>query len=434
MLGIITLIVALAARITFFVYQMVTKNRQTRVKHIARIAAFAGFSLLLLTGVYRWSFRWAGLFSLLTVWAVFSLLYFLRYPRPEKEYGGRAAVVSCLSGCILLVITILPGILFPQFAPIERTGPYAVETKSYTFVDRSRPDSFSGTGENRKLTVQFWYPASGEHIGDSTLLLFSHGAFGFRGSNLSTFENLASNGYVVGSIDHSYHAFFVRHADGSITPVDRDFLNEAVDVTNNVDDEAAIYEITRDWLALRTADMNFVLEEIRNNLNQNDPEAVYGLINPDKIGLFGHSLGGATAAQLGRERTDIDAVIVVDGTMLGEQIGFENGRIVLQSAPYPIPLLNLYNAEHYEEALRLGTAYSNTAASAKAPEAYDVVIRGAGHLNFTDLPLFSPALARTLGTGEVDRRYCIETMNRIILEFFDYTLRDAGKLHLQPEY
>jgi hypothetical protein len=62
------------------------------------------------------------------------------------------------------------------------------------------------------------------------------------------------------------------------------------------------------------------------------------------------------------------------------------------------------------------------------------VIRGSGHLNFTDLPLFSPALARMLGTGDADSRYCIETMNRILLDFFNYTLKDAGTLSLQAEY
>jgi predicted dienelactone hydrolase len=62
------------------------------------------------------------------------------------------------------------------------------------------------------------------------------------------------------------------------------------------------------------------------------------------------------------------------------------------------------------------------------------VIRGSGHLNFTDLPLFSPALARMLGTGQADSRYCIETMNQIVLEFFNHTLKGRAEIHLQPEY
>jgi pimeloyl-ACP methyl ester carboxylesterase len=164
------------------------------------------------------------------------------------------------------------------------------------------------------------------------------------------------------------------------------------------------------------------------------PETIGTLINEDKIGLFGHSLGGAAAAQTGRERPDVDAVIVIDGTMIGEETGIENGQVILTKEDYPVPLLNLYNDSHYEDARQLGTAYNNLSASAHAAEAYDIVIRDSGHLNFTDLPLFSPAFARMLGTGEVDSPYCIKTMNHIVLDFFNHTLKDAGALQLKTEY
>ena len=434
MLGIITLLIALSAQIGFLVYQKATKNRQTKMKNIIRIAAFAIFSLLLITGVYWWGFRWMGLFILLTVSAILSAIYFIRRPKAEKEYKGLAAILSCVNGCILLTFCILPGILFPQFKEVAPTGSYAVETASYTYVDASRIESLSETGENRKLSVQFWYPAGEANSETFPLVVFSHGSFGYRGSNLSTFEDLASNGYVVCSIDHSYQAFFAQHTDGSNTLVDMEFLNDAVNIENGVYDEQRTYDLTHEWMELRTADMHFVLDEILRNTDKDNPEHVYSLIDTEKTGLTGHSLGGATAAQLGRERSDVDAVIVIDGTMIGEELGFENGQAILNAEPYPIPLLNLYNDSHYEDALELGTAYNNLYASAHAIEAYDVVIRGSGHLNFTDLPLFSPALARMLGTGEVDSRYCIETMNQTVLEFFNYTLKDAGGLHLETEY
>jgi dienelactone hydrolase len=434
MLGSITLLIALIAQIGLFVYQITTKRRQTKVKHILRITAFAAFSLLLATGVYWWGFRWICLFILLAVLAIFSAVYFLKRPKAEKQYKGLTAVFSCIGGCFLLVLCILPGILFPQSKPVAHTGSYAVDTTSVTLADASRVDPFSKTGENRKLTVQFWYPVTGENTDTFPLTVFSHGAFGYRGSNHSTFEDLASNGYVVCSIDHSYHAFLARHTDGSATLVDMDFVKDVVNITNDDSDKRTTYDKTHEWLALRTKDMNFVLDEILNNSDRKIPESVCSLINKDKIGLFGHSLGGAAAAQLGRECPDVDAVIVIDGTMIGEEIGFENGQAVLNAEPYPVPLLNLYNDSHYEQARQLGTAYSNLSVGAHAVEAYDVVIRGSGHLNFTDLPISSPALARMLGTGEVDSRYCIETMNQIVLEFFNYRLKDTGALHLQTEY
>jgi predicted dienelactone hydrolase len=222
--------------------------------------------------------------------------------------------------------------------------------------------------------------------------------------------------------------------DGSSTLVNLDFLNDAVNITNGAYDEKTAYDKTHEWLALRTADVNFVLNEILHNGSGKMPEVLTSRIDADRIGLSGHSLGGATAAQLGRERPDVDAVAVLDGTMFGEEVAFENGSAVLNGNPYPVPLLDLYNEDHYEEAHQLGTAYENLAASAHALEAYDVVIHGSGHLNFTDLPLFSPTLARMLGTGQVDSRYCIETMNQIVLEFFNHTLKGNAELNLQPEY
>ena len=434
MLGLATLLIALSVQIGFLVYRLSTKNRQTKVNHIIRITSFSIFSLFLVTDVYWWGFRWIGLFILLTVLAILSAIYFIKQPKLEKEYKCLTAVLSCINGCVLLTICILPGILFPQFNPVTSMGPYAVDTTSVSFVDTSRVDPFSEKDENRKLTVQFWYPVVGENPNTFPLAVFSHGSFGYRGSNLSTFKVLASNGYVVCSIDHSYHAFFAQHNDGSNTLVNMEFLNNAIKITNGEYDEKTTYNKTHEWLDLRTGDMNFVLNKILSNVNRELPESVYALINPEKIGLFGHSLGGATAARLGRERPDVDAVIVIDGTMIGEEIAFENGHAILNTEAYPVPLLNFYNDNHYEDAKPLGTAYNNLSASAHAIKAYDVVIRGSGHLNFTDLPLFSPALARMLGTGEVESSYCIETMNQIVLDFFDYTLKDAKELHLQTEY
>ncbi|MGF7142024.1 putative dienelactone hydrolase [Anaerotaenia torta] len=434
MLGIITLFIALSAQLGFLIYRIVTKDRQTRIKHVIRIAAFIIFALLMATGVYWWGFRWISLFILLAILAVFSAVFFIRKPVSEKKYKRSTAILSCVNGCFMLTFLILPGILFPQFTPVAPTGSYAVNTTSVTFVDDSRIDPFSGTDENRKLTVQFWYPDLEKGTDTFPLAVFSHGAFGYRGSNISTFEDLASNGYVVCSIDHSYQAFFAKHTDGSMTFVNTAFLNDAVNITNGDYDNQATYTKTHEWLALRTDDINFVLNKILNRVEGEIPESIGALINEDKIGLFGHSLGGAAAAQMGRERPDVDAVIVIDGTMIGEETGFENGQAILTREAYPVPLLNLYNDSHYEDARQLGTAYNNLSASAHAAEAYDIVIRDSGHLNFTDLPLFSPTFARMLGTGEVDSSYCIKTMNDIVLDFFNYTLKDTGTLQLKTEY
>lgn len=105
---------------------------------------------------------------------------------------------------LVFSFAIIPAIIFPQYKNPEITGNHKIETSSYTFTDENRIEEFTDTGENRKVTVEFWYPKEAE--GKYPLIIFSHGAFGVKMSNTSTFMELASNGYVVCSIDHPYHA------------------------------------------------------------------------------------------------------------------------------------------------------------------------------------------------------------------------------------
>ncbi len=55
-------------------------------------------------------------------------------------------------------------------------------------------------------------------------------------------------------------------------------------------------------------------------------------------------------------------------------------------------------------------------------------------MNFTDLPLIAPPLADMLGTGPVDEGECIDTMNSIVLNFFDCYLKGTGTFSVQESY
>lgn len=433
MLGIVVFIILLLMEVGFMVYSLISKAYQKDKKSVLNISLFVLMILLCLFGVIRLSFRWYILFIILIIKSAMGIWHFLsKKDKKEKIFKKRYVILKGINNAILVTFAILPAIIFPQFNPIKPTGEYEVKTISYTLTDPVRKETFAEQSENRKVTIQFWYPEDATET--YPLVVFSHGSFGFRGSNASTVEELASNGYVVCSIDHTYHAFFTKETNGKIVIVNNGFLNDAIAATNGDFDAQTTYNKTQEWLQIRLGDMNLVLNDILDKAGKPNSDEVYRLINTDKIGLFGHSLGGATAAELGRERTDIDAAIVVDGTMLGEEVGFENGKEILNDSPYPIPLLNIYNESHYKDAVENADTYVNMVATANAVDARQVVIYGAGHLNFTDLPLFSPFLAGLLGTGEVDRRYCIETMNQIILNYFNYYLKYAKALNINHEY
>lgn len=432
-MGFIILFLLLGINIGFLVYSLVTKSYQKKKRHMVRVALLLLLILLALARIVHWDFQWYILYLILFVKAVISIIYFVRRSnQKEKPYRKRYVLMIAIGNLFIILFAVFPAIIFPQYTPIKPTGDYKIRTASYTITDPERKETFSELEENRKVTIQFWYPE--EENKQYPLLIFSHGAFGFRGSNASTFKNLASNGYVVCSIDHTYHSFYTKQADGKTVIADMKFVNDAMEVQQGAFDEQTTYEMSQEWLKLRLDDMNLVLNQINYNIKNNNPEEVYQRINWDKIGVFGHSLGGAASAQMGRDRKDIDAVIVVDGTMLGEEIGYQNGEITLNPDSYPIPLLNIYAEDHYQEAIKVAEQYANLVATENAVDARQVVIKDAGHLNFTDLPLFSPILASMLGTGEADRRACIETMNQIILDYFNYYLKNIGDLNLKAEY
>ncbi len=374
-------------------------------------------------------------------------VFIVRGARAKRRHGKWRAAVFCggflLAAAVFAVM--LPRILFPEYESPAVTGEYAVATAEYTWVDESRIETYTDTGEKRRLTVKIWYPVEPEH--SCPLVVFSHGAFGVIDSNYSTCTELASHGYVVASIGHTYHAMFVTDTDGNTTYASTEFLKQVSAAGSEADDpesEKERYEYSRAWMQVRTADENFVLDQILSlaagSRKENMPGEMTGtgaegagedvnpwrLIDTDRIGLFGHSMGGAASVQLGRERDDIDAVIDLEGTMLGEYVDFADGTEVFNTEPYPVPVLDVNSAATDAEARMLpGNGYVNFYVGERAVDYHYAVIADAGHLNFTDLPLISPVLAKLLGVGDADAKECIEEVNALVLDFFDTYLKEA---------
>ena len=354
----------------------------------------------------------------------------------------RIAIVVGIVAIVALAAVLLKSKLFPAYEGLPVSGDLAIETMTFTWEDESRIETYSDSGENRALTVGFWYP---EEEGKYPLVVFSHGAFGVIESNISTYKELASHGYVVASIGHPYHAMYVEDVNGKTTFVDMEFFKQVnADNGGEYSEEAERrqYELSKEWMELRSADMNFVLDTIleKTTVDGIGTEKVFSLIDTDKIGLMGHSMGGATAVQLGREREDITAVIDLEGTMLGEYVGFENGYEIYNKEPYPIPVLDVNSQAVREDIETLETEhpdweYVNDYLGRNAADYREVIFNGAGHLNYTDLPLIAPPLAAMLGVGDVDATVCLKNVNEVVLTYFDFYLKGEGSLdNIKSEY
>ena len=426
------------------------KKTWRRDRLVIRAAEVLGIFLhLVCSAAQKW--RFVPLLVFLVILLVIAALSMLigRNQKDRLKKPARA-IVSCVLCLLVFTLLLLPAFLFTDYNGLPVSGPYKIAETSTILIDSSRTDPFEQDGSFREVPVHFYYPADASEGEQYPLVLFSHGAFGYYQSNTSTYTELVSNGYVVAALDHPHHAFFTRDTDGKTIIVDMDFLNAAMNLNSSTDKQEQ-FALYCDWMALRKADMNFAADAIKTAaqigaadgrwfIPGKDSETirdVLDMIDISKIGLMGHSMGGATSVALGRERDDITAVIDLDGTMLGEYLGVENGEFVINDTPYTVPALEFSNWESYtdrEQYLAEGGRYPNDEMIKRASAGFSTTVRGTKHMDFTDLPLLSPTLGNMLGSGERNTEETMTIVNSVVLQFFNCYLKGEGVFTVKDTY
>ena len=407
--------------------------------------------MTLLPGI-DFSFRFWGILGILVLQLVISAVFWLIRRKKDTAKGRPSIIIRAVLGILFISLAMAPALIFTDYKGRPLSGVYNVAETSAILVDLSRSDEFENDGSFREVPVHFFYPEDADAIKAHSLplVVFSHGAFGYYQSNMSAYMDLASNGYVVIALDHPHHSFFATDTSGKTVIVDPGFIQSAINIENDVYDAETTFGIMSKAMKLRLDDMNFVLDTIESAVSEEPDETwafgsdesredvgrALSLIDIEKIGLFGHSMGGATSVTAGR-RSDVSAVIDLDGTMFGEVLGVENGEEICSTEPYTTPILDVRNQSHQEsceEALRLKKDYVNNVIIDNASDGRSTYFKGSGHMNFTDLPLISPFIAGALGTGDADPEVCIDQVNALVLEFFDYYLKGKGTLAIEESY
>lgn len=430
-MGWIILITAIIVETAFAVYCIRTRSSQPKVRNLIWIAAFLTFALHAATAVLEWGFRYYLLGAVLLAGAIAGAV---RLIRPEKEKGApkTSRIVwnaIGMAGCFSFLA--FPSILFPQYRIIETTGAYPVTRAAYTLTDTGRVETYSEAGGYRKLNVEFWYPA---HADESfPLVIFSHGAFGMRSSNESLYNELASHGYVVAAIDHTYQNLYAIDESGRMTFVDQGYMNELMTEDAQADRERSL-GLYRKWMAVRSGDIQFVLNAILAGADNPDAGEVYRLVDPARIGVMGHSLGGSAALCIGRQRPDVQAVLALESPFMCDIEGVRDGEFVFTEDAYPVPVLNVYSDSTWGRLAGLPQYAKNVSLlsgnmSGSNPQVFNVYLRGTGHLTLTDLALASPILTRVLNGHEttLPARDALAAVNRLSLAFFDRFLKGQGE-------
>jgi predicted dienelactone hydrolase len=235
--------------------------------------------------------------------------------------------------------TLLPVVDLP--API---GGLDVGSASLHLIDDQRTERYGPTpGGDREVTIQVWYPSDDitglepmlwvEDVKDFTsaissffsvpsfsldhliysdtnsyvgaelsqarleypVVVYSHGWGGFRTIALTQAERLASEGFIVVAIDHTYLALSSTLADGTPAPIDPNALPLYGTVAEDVYEERAIRMI--DTFA---ADIGFVLDELATINAGGHPKLAFlaHRMNVGEVGIYGHSTGGGAAVEV----------------------------------------------------------------------------------------------------------------------------------------
>lgn len=402
------------------------------LKNYVRIAEFLVFASLALTSVIPWGFQWYLAAIYLAARAVTALVSIIK--RKERSYRAKKLIFNTAGALILVFFALLPAYLFPEYHIIPVTGEYEVGTATYTYIDENRIETYTHGGWKRNLTVSFYYPQAME--GQCPLVVFSHGGMGIRASNTSLYHELASWGYVVCSLDHTYQCLFSRDAGGHTTFISSDYMQDL----NREDTESnpeKSFEYYSEWMKIRMGDLDFVINYILAQAAVGNEDEVYKLVDGAKIAVMGHSLGGAAALGIGRARSDIKAVMALESPFMFDIIGVEKGEFIWNEADYPIAVLNVYSDSAWPLLDRRRQYAENYRLLAAADaDTFNAYIKGAGHFTLTDLPLRSPLLARILNgrAATTETEYCLKTVNRLALDFFDCYLKGEGPFACEAVY
>lgn len=379
-----------------------------------------------------------------------------------------------LSG-ILAVVVLIGALWLEHRTPVTLpapTGPFAVGRVLYDWVDDAHTDDLAPTpGVKRELLVWIWYPATPGQPGaviDDYLPAKTQPPAGSAGAplifrlltrdhslvhghslrnaevsprqpsypvaimragassavvNYSTLaEDLASHGYVVVGFDAPYRTIQVVFPDGRV--FDRRPENNPELVSGE-----QLTVLANKLLAAWTGDIGFVLDRL-SQLNVSDPSGRFaGRLDLTRVGVFGHSFGGATAAQFCSQDSRCKAGIDIDGSLHGSvmETGIGKPFLFLLSSQGDFSS----DAENRQFRAEIQSVYDRLPADARLR----VAIRGAGHFTFSDdgalvkSSVMRGALRLFGGLGIDGRRqlvvtaYCVDS-------FFDAYLTGAG--HSRP--
>jgi len=380
--------------------------------------------------------------------------------RLAKTAAAIAVVTIVLVATLLLVMwwEHRTGIALPT-----PTGPFAVGRSTYAWTNEAETDELAPSRDaKRQVLVWIWYPATRSH-GDvpaeylpaqwraalaehqgvfmrrffkrDPALVASHNVSGAMvsperrtypvvllragGSALTTdfttlAEDLASHGFFVVGFDAPYRSFVVVLPDGHV--VARSPAANVENANGNLADP-----VVGKLLEMWTSDTAFVVDQLRR-LNDGASGRLAGRMDFERLGMFGHSFGGATALEFCRQDSRCKAALDMDGIPFG--------RVVPEGLGKPgMFLLSDHSGEMADPASSTVLAEIQSIYDRLPGGRWYLVIRRANHFSFSDQILLNSQAAmkllRLAGFGGLDGRRGLAITADYVHAFFDVYLNGA---------
>ena len=416
------------------IYQLVFKGTKTGQSQVVLVAAFIAH--LFFDGV-----RWQIVPAYLMILAFFFL----------QRKTSKVTTASLVAG---LVVSVLLPLLVPIISFPDPRGDYAVGSLIHHWVDGDRDEWFTPEDPNdkRQLMLQTWYPSIEtnseklpflDHLKiraktiaqagkfpsflamhlekiktNSTLnspvasnaapfpiIIISHGITGMRQLHTSLAEKLASSGFAVFAMDHTYDANITVFPDGSIA-----------DYRSNIIGHPDSVSIRKRQIDTRVKDIQFVTSELERIQSGALRHTLNGYLDLSKIGIAGHSFGGSTATLAAFQDDRYKAVVALDSWInpLPKEV-LNNGIIQ--------PYLYMGRPTWIDSDYPSSISYSEKLHKNNRGSSYHVTVRNTRHLNFVDAPLFSPIGKYLVEIGDINRKRSVTLVNQLTFEFFNKYLR-----------
>jgi len=354
----------------------------------------------------------------------------------------------------------------------EPEGPFGIGTRVVPILDPVRVDFAAEIPRPRRVLAQLWYPTrlSGPltpMIGDPNLpialeaalgippvlgflhslgchaqpsappisgvrpvLIFLSGMAGFRQSNLFQVEHLVSHGYIVVGVDVPGFSANVEFSDGAQTPVlpariAAPLVEQSI---RRQEDPPRIG--AREYPEGIVAELADDVGAVIDSLAELSSRGVFTTVDLERIGIFGVSLGGITAAEVLRVDSRVTTGLMMDApapaAVAEEGLGGNAMWMTRNASSMRAERTRFGGWGEAEIAVHQSSL--DTAVS-KAPRAWRVDVNRLFHIDFTGAPYGSGALQQ-LVSGPLGGARAHAILNTVTKAFFDHTLAGAPAARL----